>query len=58
VTEETIAGRCPRCDGPAHQTPRYPRALCATCAGRASDLEGRRVALSNEGLGTLVQPLD
>jgi hypothetical protein len=43
----TPTGICPRCGGPAHQTERYPRQLCAGCVGRATDRSGRSVALSS-----------
>lgn len=45
MTEPT--GRCPHCGGPAHQDARYPRALCAPCSARATDLAGRPVAFGN-----------
>ena len=41
------SGRCPVCTAAAVQTRRYPRALCEPCAGRATDLKGRRVDLAN-----------
>jgi hypothetical protein len=40
-------GECPSCGGPAYQNQRYPRALCAGCSGRATDLEGRAVSFGN-----------
>ena len=43
-------GRCPLCDGPARQTPRYPQALCDKCADRAMDKQGRPVSLFNEDM--------
>lgn len=54
MSEESDAyrwlGECPSCAGPATQTKRYPHALCATCTGRATDLSGRPVAMSNVSL--------
>ncbi|MGZ8512346.1 MAG: hypothetical protein ACXWWL_02805 [Candidatus Limnocylindria bacterium] len=40
-------GRCPVCDRPARQPPRYPQALCDACSDRATDQRGRPVSLSN-----------
>jgi hypothetical protein len=40
-------GRCPHCDGPAHQDARYPRALCAACSALTTDLAGRPVTFFN-----------
>jgi hypothetical protein len=48
-----MAGTCSNCSGAAHQTPRYPRALCSDCAARATDLGGRPVELA-----TVIEPLD
>ena len=48
--DDAPSGRCPVCDRAAHQTERYPRALCPACAGRATDLRRRPVDLGNEAL--------
>jgi hypothetical protein len=55
-----LAGRCPHCGGAAHQTERYPDALCADCARRATDLAGRPVRMYNESFsgGFLAQHAD
>jgi hypothetical protein len=43
------SGLCPHCGEPtAYQNPRYPDALCKTCCRKATDLQGRPVALNNE----------
>ena len=42
-----MTGVCPHCGGPAEQSQRYPDALCFDCAGRATDLSGRAVAMYN-----------
>jgi hypothetical protein len=41
---------CTHCGGPAHQTERYPDALCGDCAARATDLAGRPLRMYNETL--------
>jgi hypothetical protein len=43
-------GRCPICQGPAHQTPRYPDALCAECVKLAVDDRGRALRFYNQSL--------
>ena len=45
-----MTGRCPVCDGPAEQSERYPQALCAECEGRATDLAGRPIWMTNESM--------
>jgi hypothetical protein len=42
-----VNGICPHCGGEAHQTERYPDALCGRCASRATDLSGRPVEMGN-----------
>ena len=42
---------CPICGRPVVHQDRYPAAVCADCASRAADREGRRVVGFNEGLG-------
>jgi hypothetical protein len=34
---------CPLCTRPTPHSDRYPRSLCAECAGRTTDSAGRRV---------------
>ncbi len=41
--------RCSHDGAPRPYSPRYPRALCAGCAGRATDLAGRPVRMGNTG---------
>jgi len=55
-----MTGRCPHCGGAAHQTQRYPHALCNACAGRATDRTGRPITMSNESMsgGFLARHLD
>jgi len=50
-------GVCPHCGGPAHQTERYPRHLCAACIGRARDRAGRPVELMS-GAGFFAEHRD
>ena len=38
---------CPICQADVPASPRYPDALCAACAGAATDLEGRPVQFYN-----------
>ena len=41
---------CPICGRPVVHQDRYPAAVCADCASRAADRDGRRVVGYNEGL--------
>ena len=44
-------GICPHCGGRSeYQNVRYPRALCHACDTRTTDLAGRPVRLTNEGV--------
>ena len=40
-------GVCPICGGDAPDDPRAPRCVCAACAARAVDRDGRPVAFGN-----------
>ena len=40
--------RCPICLIELTPSPRYPRYVCAACAGRAVDEDGRSLEFSNE----------
>lgn len=42
---------CPVCQSPIPFDPRYPRAVCSLCMGKAVDREGRRVNFYNTDLG-------
>ena len=41
---------CPICGEHAPANPRYPRQVCAECAGRAVDEHGRALTFYNQGL--------
>jgi hypothetical protein len=51
------SGKCPHDGTPTTQSARYPKALCAACSDRATDLAGRRVRMGNVGLGGGFQAL-
>lgn len=42
---------CPICGRPTAHQDRYPASVCADCASRVTDRDGRRVVGYNEGLG-------
>jgi hypothetical protein len=46
-TSSMPTGRCPVCGRPVAQTLRYPRALCAECVGRATDLAERPIRFAD-----------
>lgn len=41
---------CPICTGPPPDVPRYPHAVCFTCVGLATSLDGRPLGFSNLGV--------
>lgn len=41
---------CPVCHSPIPSDPRYPKAVCTLCMGKAVDPEGRKVGFFNTGL--------
>jgi hypothetical protein len=42
--------RCPICNNPRQENPRYPNAVCPTCAEQATDERGRLILFYNESM--------
>lgn len=50
-SRESSPNTCPLCGAAMTFNPRYPRAVCFVCAGRASDAKGRALDFFNADIG-------
>ena len=49
--DSQVKASCPICGAVIVFNPRYPRAVCQDCVGRACDAEGRPLEFFNTGFG-------
>lgn len=50
MSTDTEHGPCPICETPVRFNPRYPRAVCETCADLSTDEDGRLLHLYNRSI--------